>query len=71
LKEPDFAFIHDSLEIRYKVLTDCNFTEVGSEYFAVQPFSVAVQKGSSINEELSRRFRYIPPPLIRHLETLI
>lgn len=44
-EDADFAFIHDSSEIKYAVTRNCNFTEVG-EVFAEQPYSVAIQQGS-------------------------
>lgn len=50
----EFAFIHDSAEIKYKVTRDCNLTEVG-EVFAEQPYAIAVQQGSHLQEEISRR----------------
>ncbi|XP_011500900.1 PREDICTED: glutamate receptor ionotropic, kainate 1 [Ceratosolen solmsi marchali] len=50
----EFAFIHDSSEIRYEVTQNCNLTEVG-EVFAEQPYAIAVQQGSHLQEEISRR----------------
>ncbi|XP_008206325.2 glutamate receptor ionotropic, kainate 1 [Nasonia vitripennis] len=50
----EFAFIHDSSEIKYKVTQNCNLTEVG-EVFAEQPYAIAVQQGSHLQEEISRR----------------
>nr|QGW50292.1 ionotropic receptor 8a [Chouioia cunea] len=50
----EFAFIHDSSEIKYKVTQDCNLTEVG-EVFAEQPYAIAVQQGSHLQEEISRK----------------
>ncbi|XP_034948980.1 ionotropic receptor 25a [Chelonus insularis] len=49
----EFAFIHDSAEIKYEVTRDCNLTEIG-EVFAEQPYAVAVQQGSHLQEEISR-----------------
>lgn len=43
----DYAFIHDSAEIKYEVTRNCNLTEVG-EVFAEQPYAVAVQQGSHL-----------------------
>lgn len=43
----DFAFIHDSSEIKYEITKNCNLTEVG-EVFAEQPFAIAVQQGSHL-----------------------
>ncbi|XP_032526298.2 ionotropic receptor 25a [Danaus plexippus] len=51
--EADFAFIHDSAEIRYEITRNCNLTEVG-EVFAEQPYALAVASGSRLQEELSR-----------------
>ncbi|XP_066591382.1 ionotropic receptor 25a isoform X2 [Prorops nasuta] len=50
----EFAFIHDSSEIRYEVTRNCNLTEIG-EVFAEQPYAIAVQQGSHLQEEVSRR----------------
>ena len=43
----DFAFIHDSSEIKYEITKNCNLTEVG-EVFAEQPYAIAVQQGSHL-----------------------
>lgn len=43
----DYAFIHDSSEIKYEITLNCNLTEVG-EVFAEQPYAVAVQQGSHL-----------------------
>ncbi|CAK1554505.1 unnamed protein product [Leptosia nina] len=51
--EADFAFIHDSAEVKYEVTRNCNITEVG-EVFADQPYAIAVQQGSRLQEDLSR-----------------
>ncbi|KAL4714293.1 hypothetical protein ACJJTC_009645 [Scirpophaga incertulas] len=51
--DADFAFIHDSAEIKYEVTRNCNLTEVG-EVFAEQPYAIAVQQGSRLQEHLSR-----------------
>jgi hypothetical protein len=58
----EFAFIHDSSEIRYEVTQNCNLTEVG-EVFAEQPYAIAVQQGSHLQEEISRRYYAIRAPL--------
>lgn len=50
----EFAFIHDSSEIKYEVTKNCNLTEVG-EVFAEQPYAIAVQQGSHLQEEISRK----------------
>ncbi|GBP68827.1 Ionotropic receptor 25a [Eumeta japonica] len=51
--DADFAFIHDSAEIKYEITKNCNLTEVG-EIFAEQPYAIAVQQGSRLQEDLSR-----------------
>nr|ARO70285.1 antennal ionotropic receptor 8a [Dendrolimus punctatus] len=51
--DADFAFIHDSAEIKYEVTRNCNLTEVG-EVFAEQPYAIAVQQGSRLQEDLAR-----------------
>nr|WJJ63357.1 ionotropic receptor 8a [Pachyrhinus yasumatsui] len=51
--DADFAFIHDSSEIRYEISRNCNFTEVG-EVFAEKPYAVAVQQGSHLQDDLSK-----------------
>ncbi|KAL9695625.1 hypothetical protein quinque_014910 [Culex quinquefasciatus] len=48
----DFAFVHDSAEIKYEISRNCNLTEVG-EVFAEQPYAIAVQQGSHLQDELS------------------
>ncbi|KAL1516519.1 hypothetical protein ABEB36_000426 [Hypothenemus hampei] len=51
--DADFAFIHDSSEIKYEISKNCNLTEVG-EVFAEKPFAVAVQQGSHLQDDLSK-----------------
>nr|XP_003700444.1 PREDICTED: glutamate receptor ionotropic, kainate 2 [Megachile rotundata] len=63
----EFAFIHDSSEIRYEVTRNCNLTEVG-EVFAEQPYAIAVQQGSHLQEEISRRILDLQKD--RYFETL-
>ncbi|XP_049951836.1 ionotropic receptor 25a-like [Schistocerca serialis cubense] len=53
-EEGKFAFIHDAAQIRYEVSKNCNLTEVG-EMFAEQPYAIAVQQGSHLQEEISRQ----------------
>jgi len=48
-----FAFIHDASQVRYEYYNNCNYTEVG-EPFAEQPYAVAVQQGSHLQEEISK-----------------
>ncbi|XP_050430307.1 ionotropic receptor 25a [Adelges cooleyi] len=50
----EFALIHDSSDIKYEVYNNCNLTEIG-ETFAERPYSIAVQQGSLIQEEVSRK----------------
>ena len=52
-EDATFAFIHDASEIKYNFYRNCNFTEIG-EPFAEQPYAVAVQQGSHLQEEISR-----------------
>lgn len=49
----DYAFIHDSAEVKYEIARNCNLTEVG-EVFAEQPYALAIQQGSQLQDELSR-----------------
>lgn len=57
----DYAFIHDSSEIKYEITLNCNLTEVG-EVFAEQPYAVAVQQGSHLavfsHITLSEKYRF-------------
>nr|AQN78506.1 ionotropic receptor 8a [Meteorus pulchricornis] len=52
-KNAEFAFIHDSSEIKYEITRNCNLTQIG-EVFAEQPYAVAVQQGSHLQENISR-----------------
>ncbi|KAK2580489.1 hypothetical protein KPH14_006227 [Odynerus spinipes] len=63
----EFAFIHDSSQIKYEVTRNCNLTEVG-EVFAEQPYAIAVQQGSHLQEEISRRILDLQKD--RYFETL-
>ncbi|EFN81309.1 Glutamate receptor, ionotropic kainate 5 [Harpegnathos saltator] len=63
----EFAFIHDSSEIKYAVTKNCNLTEVG-EIFAEQPYAIAVQQGSHLQEEISRKILDLQKD--RYFETL-
>ncbi|XP_017892674.1 ionotropic receptor 25a [Ceratina calcarata] len=63
----EFAFIHDSSVIKYEVTRNCNLTEVG-EVFAEQPYAIAVQQGSHLQEEISRRILDLQKD--RYFETL-
>ncbi|CAD1477130.1 unnamed protein product [Heterotrigona itama] len=63
----EFAFIHDSAAIKYEVTRNCNLTEVG-EVFAEQPYAIAVQQGSHLQEEISRKILDLQKD--RYFETL-
>ncbi|XP_055304771.1 ionotropic receptor 25a [Sitodiplosis mosellana] len=49
----DYAFIHDSAEVKYEISRSCELIEVG-EVFAEQPYALAIQQGSQLQDELSR-----------------
>ncbi|CAH1716872.1 unnamed protein product [Chironomus riparius] len=49
----DFAFIHDVNDIKYELSRNCNFSVVG-DTFADQPYAIAVQQGSELQDELTR-----------------
>ncbi|EZA57395.1 ObirIr8a [Ooceraea biroi] len=66
-EKAEFAFIHDSSEIKYEVTKNCNLTEVG-EVFAEQPYAIAVQQGSHLQEEISRTILDLQKD--RYFETL-
>ncbi|XP_050513075.1 ionotropic receptor 25a [Diabrotica virgifera virgifera] len=51
--DADYAFIHDSSEIKYAISKNCNLTEVG-EVFAEKPYAVAVQQGSHLQDDISK-----------------
>ncbi|KAE8746460.1 Ionotropic receptor 8a [Frankliniella occidentalis] len=53
-EDAEFAFIHNAAHVRYEVSRNCNLTEVG-EVFAEQPYAIAIQQGSYLQEELSRK----------------
>ncbi|CAG0903981.1 unnamed protein product, partial [Darwinula stevensoni] len=48
-----FAFLDDVAHIRYEVNNDCNLLEVGDP-FAEQPYAIAVQQGSHLQDEISK-----------------
>lgn len=52
-KEAIFYKLFCSRQVRYEYYNNCNFTEVG-EPFAEQPYAVAVQQGSHLQEEISK-----------------
>lgn len=43
----DYAFIHDSAEVKYEISKSCELIEVG-EVFAEQPYALAIQQGSQL-----------------------
>ncbi|KAJ8936674.1 hypothetical protein NQ318_023141 [Aromia moschata] len=51
--DADYAFIHDSSEIKYEISRNCNLTEVG-EVFAERPYVIAIQQGSHLQDDLSK-----------------
>ncbi|KAJ8965569.1 hypothetical protein NQ314_004028 [Rhamnusium bicolor] len=51
--DADYAFIHDSSEIKYEISRNCNLTEVG-DVFGEKPYAIAVQQGSHLQDDLSR-----------------
>lgn len=51
--DANYAFIHDSSEIKYEISRNCNLTEVGG-VFAERPYAVAVQQGSFLQDEISK-----------------
>lgn len=53
--DADFAFIHDSSEIKYEISRNCNLTEIG-EVFAEKPYAVAIQQGSHLQDEISKTY---------------
>lgn len=52
-KRAKFALVHEASQIKYRVSKDCNLTTIG-EVFSEQPFAIAVQQGSRLQENLSR-----------------
>ena len=53
-KKGEYAFIHDASIVRYEVYRNCNLTQVG-EPFAEQPYAIAVQQGSHLQDEISKK----------------
>nr|QQP19806.1 ionotropic receptor 25a [Tropidothorax elegans] len=47
-----FAFLGDATDIRYQVLTDCEFQMVGEE-FSRKPYAIAVQQGSPLKDQFN------------------
>ena len=54
-KKGEYAFIHDASIVRYEVYRNCNLTQVG-EPFAEQPYAIAVQQGSHLQDEISKKY---------------
>uniref|UniRef100_A0A1I8PVZ8 Ionotropic glutamate receptor C-terminal domain-containing protein n=2 Tax=Stomoxys calcitrans TaxID=35570 RepID=A0A1I8PVZ8_STOCA len=48
----EFAFLGDSTDIRYLVLTSCDLEMIGEE-FSRKPYGIAVQQGSHLKEMLN------------------
>ncbi|KAJ1521276.1 hypothetical protein ONE63_002957 [Megalurothrips usitatus] len=53
-EDAEYALIHNAAHIRHQVSQNCNLTEVG-DVFAEQPYALAIQQGSYLQEELSRK----------------
>lgn len=66
LIDADFAFIHDSSEIKYEISRNCNLTEVG-EVFAEKPYAVGIQQGSQLSDEITKM--KVPTYIFSHLFT--
>lgn len=50
----DYAFIHDSQEIKYEMMRNCDLTEIG-DVFGQRPFAIAIQQGNSLfMDEISK-----------------
>lgn len=49
----DYAFIHDSAEIKYEITRNCNLTQIG-DVFAEQPYAIAIQQGSNLMDEITK-----------------
>merc|ERR1719350_352425 len=47
-----YAFIGDATDIRYQILTNCDFQLVGEE-FSRKPYALAVQQGSPLKDQLN------------------
>lgn len=49
----DYAFIHDSAEIKYEMTRNCNMSQIG-EVFAEQPYAIGIQQGSNLMDEITK-----------------
>uniref|UniRef100_T1H988 Uncharacterized protein n=2 Tax=Rhodnius prolixus TaxID=13249 RepID=T1H988_RHOPR len=47
-----FAFLGDATDIKYQVLTNCEFQMVGDE-FSRKPYAIAVQQGSPLKDQFN------------------
>ncbi|XP_023316789.1 ionotropic receptor 25a [Trichogramma pretiosum] len=48
----EFAFIGDATDIKYLVMTNCEFMQVGDE-FSRKPYAIAVQQGSPLKDQFN------------------
>ncbi|XP_058796217.1 ionotropic receptor 25a-like isoform X2 [Phymastichus coffea] len=48
----EFAYIGDATDIKYLVMTDCEFTQIGDE-FSRKPYAIAVQQGSPLKDQFN------------------
>ncbi|KAI6185504.1 Protein CBR-GLR-7 [Aphelenchoides besseyi] len=51
-KSNGYAFIGDSMVIKYATITNCKLQQIGQE-FSRKPYALAVQKGSRLKNEIS------------------
>lgn len=47
-----FAWLADATDVRYQVLTSCEFHMVGEE-FSRKPYAIAVQQGSPLKDQFN------------------
>lgn len=63
----DFAFIHDTAEIKYEISRNCNLTEVG-EPFAEQPYALGIQQGSYLQvlftDWINKKYFFLQDPIV-------
>ena len=62
-----YLYLQNYLPFRYQYYKNCNFIEVGQP-FAEQPLAVAVQQGSHLQKEISRKILTLQKE--RYFETL-
>ena len=48
----EFAFIGDATDIKYLVMTNCEFMQIGEE-FSRKPYAIAVQQGSPLKDQFN------------------